>query len=504
MSSKGRIRVGLVTSETARSILSKILGQYELDVDWVILSLPVAAIGYTSTRTIARLLTKYYGEELRRVDLIVVPGLSPGKVSEISNMLGVKAIRGPKDPGLVPILLEEIARGAYKGDPEKPYEYMSIPKPASVEAAFTIGDVKVPRRAPPLIIATEIPPSTPPSEAASIAERVARDGAQLIVIGATPDDPLDAIVDKVKAASRYRPVLCELPRADLVRDLWDAGCAGFSVSSRTALTLAEGGGVDGELVFIVGDRDIDRLAGAVQRLKSAGARKIIVDPVVGIPLIDFSSTFKRYSRARSIGEPLLFSAANAIEEVSADPHSLHLLLASSAIEVGASVYLVVEDSYKSVHTTSEALLASQLASYSYQLGRPPKDVRSPLLVVRQETRPPGPPDLRPDEEIRVDSFVPPILEPGKLVIAVDYSRGELVVYYERDGKRTLFRGSHPLSLTRVIVRETGIGPEHAAYLGFELYKAWLGLRTGKTYLQDEELIVLPWERLSLDSGERSR
>ena len=504
MNRNRKIRIGLVTSETAKSILTDILGQFELDIDWVILSLPVAAIGYTSTRTIARLLTKYYREELERLDLIVIPGLSPGKVSEISSVLGVKAVRGPKDPGLVPVLLEEIARGSYRGDPEKPFEHMSIPKPGNVEVSFTVGNVEIPRRAPPLIIATEIPPSTPPAEVPSIAERIARFGAQLIIIGATPSDQLDAIINKVEAASRYRPVVCELPRADIVRELKDAGCVGFSLSLETALTLVEKGDIDNELVYIVGDRDVDRLEGAVKQLRSAGANKIIVDPVVGIPLIDFSKTYERYSRARSIGEPLLFSAANAIEEVSADPHSLHLLLASSAIEVGASVYLVVEDSYKSVHTTSEALLASQLASHSYTLRRPPRDARSPLLVVRQETRPPPPPSLKPDEEVRVDSFIPPILESGKLVIAVDYSTGELVVYYEESGRRTLFRGRHPLSLARAIVRKTGIGPEHAAYLGFELYKAWLGLRTGKTYLQDEELIVLPWERLSLDSSERPR
>jgi len=44
------------------------------------------------------------------------------------------------------------------------------------------------------------------------------------------------------------------------------------------------------------------------------------------------------------------------------------------------------------------------------------------------------------------------------------------------------------------VRRFGLDPEHAAYLGYELAKAEMSLKLGKTYVQDEPLIVVPWER----------
>jgi dihydropteroate synthase len=34
--------------------------------------------------------------------------------------------------------------------------------------------------------------------------------------------------------------------------------------------------------------------------------------------------------------------------------------------------------------------------------------------------------------------------------------------------------------------------EHAAYIGYELAKAEMALKLGKTYIQDEELLVTPW------------
>jgi dihydropteroate synthase len=47
-------------------------------------------------------------------------------------------------------------------------------------------------------------------------------------------------------------------------------------------------------------------------------------------------------------------------------------------------------------------------------------------------------------------------------------------------------------VARALVRKVGLDAEHAAYLGYEVSKAEIALKLGKTYIQDEDLLVTPW------------
>ncbi len=497
------MKIGIVTSRVASQVIKEVLRREPLPsgVQTIVLDLPVPAIAFVKTRSIALLLKKYYGDIIGDLDVVVVPGLSPGRVSEVEKILGVKTVRGPKDPGLLPMTIREIIEGVPRGLEDLPYEERSLPRRGGhfpklpYREAFKIGSLSVPERAPPTLIIAEIPPPAIPSERfLEYAERYEREGADLILVGLTNDIPRENALRAVSklVENTSKPVLCELPSPSLYPQLYSAGCEGFSISSGIAERLVEGHHGRGDLpVFIVGDRSLADIRRAVDALKRWWAERIIIDPVLGVPLYDLAASIRRYFKAKDLGYPILLSASNATSDVTSDTHGMHALLASLALEVGASLYLVVDDPYHSIHSVAEARHALRQASAAYALGRPPRVAGSPLLVVKQEAPPPPAPHVEALPVGRVE----PVFEESSFIIYVDHGRGRIIVEYRRGTVRRAWEGNDPRSLMRAVLREVEVSREHAGYLGYELHNAWLALRAGKTYVQDEEVIVFPWERM---------
>ena len=82
---------------------------------------------------------------------------------------------------------------------------------------------------------------------------------------------------------------------------------------------------------------------------------------------------------------------------------------------------------------------------------------------------------------------------GYLVVGVDHEEGVMVVEWRPfKGEPRRFAGRHATSLARAVVREVGLDPEHAAYLGYELAKAEIALALERGYTQDEPVIVPVW------------
>ena len=151
----------------------------------------------------------------------------------------------------------------------------------------------------------------------------------------------------------------------------------------------------------------------------------------------------------------------------------------------------MEDGWLLRHSTSEARQAVDLVATASSEGRTPRSPWSRLLVVKQEHPPPGSPV--PVEGAEIVGMIDPVMEESFFIVGVDHGRGLIVVEYRsREGVKR-WAGRDPRSLMRAVLRSARVSREHAGYLGFELYNAWLALRTGKTYLQDEPVIVLPWE-----------
>ncbi|MEM2420640.1 MAG: hypothetical protein QW637_02560 [Acidilobaceae archaeon] len=253
-------------------------------------------------------------------------------------------------------------------------------------------------------------------------------------------------------------------------------------------------------LLVIGDRSIDSLVKALEFTRSTGLYKVIIDPVVGIPLIDFSSTIYRYSEASKLRVPLWFSSANVIEEVEADSHSLHAILASLALELGASIYSVVEDSYKSIHSTAEAREALRVASQAYSMKSTMRGSYSSLLIVKSSSQPEQAPQEYTSIAEPVNYIEPYWDKRGYLRIFVDHKNKVIIAaYIMHRGGIIAVKGRSATSIARALIRKASLDPEHSAYLGYELSKAELALKLSLPYIQDEPLLKTPWDDIIEES-----
>lgn len=492
------MRVGLITSRSARRIIEEVLR--ESGVEAVIVELPVHAIGMLKTRTIATILARRREalEAARSADVLLIPGHVEGDASEISKVVGKPVYKATVSPIYIPDIVRLLESGA-RLDTSRPAEevvsledYTSKFKPST---AFTVGPVEIPLRPPPMVVIAEIPPSIPRGRVGRVAERLVKDGASMVAVGTAFDDTPGELGGKVaEILERVEgvPVVSEAPTLEHAYKAVEVGATGVIMSSSIALAAAKAGGIPEATFIIVSGENLASLVEAVKKLRENGYAMVAVDPSLSPPIIGLLPSLRRVEEAAStIEAPIVFSAANIIEEVQADTHSAHALLALIAAEAGASIYYVVEDSYKSYRSTAEAWEAVKYASASLAL----KGSRIPFsrLFVIKQPKPPSRP-LRPGGKVvRVGYIEPEMDQAGYVHIQVDHERGVIMLtFYPRGGEPVTYEGVHPTSLLRALVRDHKVSLEHAGYIGFELAKAEEALTLGKTYIQDSPVIVPVW------------
>lgn len=481
------MRIGILTSRTAKEMVRETVSSAIGEID--IIDLPVHAISMLSAEALRKIVEKRPDivERMRRCEVILVPGMVEGDVRSVGELVGRPVLKASRSLAHLPKIVLYLSSGGQLDTVKPAEEIMSLPEPQeSFETAFRLGNLTVPRRGPPLLVASEIPASA--GDAKATGARLAREGADIIVVGSSYEMTPQVLAERVESLIDLGlPVLAEAPSPSHAKAALDAGAHG--VISNDVDQVAQ---FISNQAIVVGDRDWEHLASLIERLRELGMRKVFMDPVVGIPLLDFSKTAERYARALSAEFPLWFSASNAHEEIEADSHGVHAVLAALAVELRASVYSTVEGSWKSLHGTAEAREAIRVATRAFLSRTSERAFHSKLLIIKRSERP-----FRPPRELLSEAhavkYVEPRLEKGFARIYVDHEGGEILVEFIGAGGRLALRGRHALSLARELVRRTGIGAEHAAYIGYELSKAELALRLGVPYVQDEPLLELPWD-----------
>ncbi|MCE4612802.1 MAG: dihydropteroate synthase-like protein [Desulfurococcales archaeon] len=492
------MRIAVLTSKAARKAVEEVVSPLKgegVDIDVIDLPLPSISMHTTETLSLILRVSEEALSRAKKADVVLIPGVVRGDAKRISEVVGRPVYKAGRDLGTLPIVVSHLARGGTL-DSVMPAEKVigDLEPSISYEPAFAIGRIEVPRRGPPVILVSEIPPSTRREDVGRVVRRMIDDGAQIILVGVSQDmDPgeMERRLSIARSAGA-EAVFSEAPTIAHIRKALDWGVDGLSVSP-SILEVASGL-IDSKTAIVVGDRDLGRLKASLSFAVSVGIRRLIVDPVVGIPIIDLADSVARYAEASRLGPPMLFSAANALEEIDADTHGMHAVMAILSVELRASMYLVVEESYKSYRSTAEAREALRLATMAYARKAPPRGLYSRLFVVKQPSKPPRPHETSRGEMVW---YLPPRLDKrGYVEISVDHERGVITASYKlyRGRKEVVtVEGVHGPSIARALIRKAGLDPEHSAYLGYELCKAEIALRLGKSYVQDEPVIVPIWE-----------
>jgi dihydropteroate synthase-like protein len=195
--------------------------------------------------------------------------------------------------------------------------------------------------------------------------------------------------------------------------------------------------------------------------------------------------------------PLFVGVSNVTELFDADSVGVNALLARLSSEVNASMLLATEKSNKAQGTVGEEVVAAKMMFLAEKRGSVPKDLGIDLLVLKDKRKHEEQYDPQLEAETQVtladETVEPATVDPqGMFRIIVDRNAETIVALHfataEADKPSNIVKGVTAEAVYAKIV-EMGLVTllDHVAYLGCELAKAEVALKTGKDYVQDNPL-----------------
>jgi dihydropteroate synthase-like protein len=228
-----------------------------------------------------------------------------------------------------------------------------------------------------------------------------------------------------------------------------------------------------------------------------GMKRLMADLILEPSNILESMIAFRDFAVRNPYVPLFVGVSNVTELFDADSLGVNALLARLSSEVNASMLLATEKSSKAKGTVREEVIASKMMFLAKRKGSVPKDLGIDLLVLKDKRKHEEAYDKALEAYAQVTMAgeeVEPVTLDSKGVfrISVDREAETVVALHfitaEADKPSNIIKGETAEAVYIKIV-ETGLVArlDHAAYLGSELSKAEIALRTGKEYIQDSVL-----------------
>ncbi|HEX3001223.1 MAG TPA: dihydropteroate synthase-like protein [Methanoregula sp.] len=452
-----------------------------------------AATGYDAdvvvTGEIASFLTPHQLRVLlqkKKYDMAIVSGMSTASFEQVERETGVPVYRGPRHAADLSVILPLIGKmplsKTVSADEflasQRTEEAMARVEAGEREAEcdFIIRDVKIGGGSRMKVLA-EIMDA---HRCGKLMERVMQffeSGADIVDLGfgfdATPEDvtrvfsELDGI-DRPLAADTQGPALIRaaLVRADLILSLQEENIPEIGREVAQAGVAA---------VIVPGRSTLQK---NIAMAKREGIRCIIADPLLqpaGSGLVCSLKNFRKGSH------PLFFGAGNVVELIDADSPGVNALLSGMAMEVGAAVIFTSEHSDKTRGSVHEMRKATEMMALAR--GRPyPKDLGIDLLILKEKRR-------RREPALEYDTVtsakrMPDEIEydpKGNFRIGIEGDRIVAVIH----GKAV--EGTRWQDVLHTILSRGDVSlPDHAGYLGRELYKAELAIRYGRSFEQDGE------------------
>ncbi|MEM3677404.1 MAG: dihydropteroate synthase-like protein [Candidatus Bathyarchaeia archaeon] len=516
--------MALITGQLAKGMVERF--SKGCGVESRVIALPIQVASLMNATYIAR---EIKGYPLQGFDLILVPGLVKGDLKMVEESAGIPVFKGPKHAADIPLVLGNIGRvelskevpacellslelrmRALKAFEEADRRRDLLHRPGNFELDDLPLGVDYPMR-----IAAEIvdAPLLSDEEIESKARYYVDSGANIVDVGmmaggGRAEDAYRA-VKTVKNAVKV-PVSIDTFDPDEIKAAVKAGVD--MVLSASKSNLKRLASIIGEeaVVVVPGEayarqphmervKQLERLVGEAERL---GLAKVLADPVLDPPQspgIMRSLVAYQLFRERNPFIPLFMGVGNVTEMMDADSVGVNALLACMASELNVSVALTTEVSDKARGSVKELSRASKMAFIARLRGSPPKDLGLNLLVLKEERfrDQPYPKDLESQVEVcRAPPPKPARMDPkGFFKIILDRDEGTIsAIHYSgaSDKPCLIVKGRRAEDIYAKLVELNLVSDlRHASYIGYELAKAEVALKLGRSYVQDEDLFTDP-------------
>jgi len=511
----------IVTGTLARQLVQDNVKQSHARAE--VLSLP--------TQVAALMTPEYVSSRLSRMalqgfDLVMLPGMMRGDVSPVSRKIGIPAFKGPKHAADLPLVLDrlkeiklstvmpacELMKDAIRRRALR--QLASINKkgvPAMVvgrgRRMLGIGGT-----APMRVLAEIVDASTMHEKTiASWARYFADSMADIVDIGmVVGGGHVKEAQRAVRAAKRAVSVPVSIDTNDVQEMRAAVRARADMILSINAANMEQVARFASRVPVVVTPasnekswpkdaiRRVEQLEENLVQARKLGFRTLIADPVLSpifMPsLIESLIAYRNFSQ-RHPQIPILCGVGNTIELMDGDSAGASLVLAGIASEVRASILLVTEASDKTRGCVREMSTAAKMATLAKARSSPPKDLGLDLLMLKEKR-------IKQEHyEASLEVGVPVVSEAkgqrfiydprGCFKMALDRDAKQIVLYYYIYGEsmpRLVIKGKDALAISRAAIRRSLISRlDHAAYLGIELEKADIALRTQKSYVQDQSI-----------------
>lgn len=520
------MKVLLVTGQLAKEKIHA--NATKANVDFQVEDLPISVAAFLSPKMIVQRLRK---KELSSFDLILVPGLMKGNTFPIEKKLETPTYKGTEHASDLPLLLKRIQTGEIELSHSKPADdVIQLNREKEIENVWTqvehierdilrqekgfmIGSLPLSKQLP-IRIAAEIidAPTLSQEELVNRAKYYVRSGADIIDIGMIAGEDhsnqIEEIVDTVSKAVEV-PLSIDSLNANEIRGAADSGVDMIvsldgtnmnAVAERvkdTACVIIPHQKPTGQPSETVEER-LHSIERNIEKARKLGIEKILVDLILNPPLSPslMESLDAFYQFAQEYPRiPLFMGVGNATELMDADSIGINATLTGIASEIGVDILLTTEASDKTVSSVKEVSKACKMMYLSKQWETVPKDLGLDLLHLKEKQKRdeqyPYPEDItitqakESQEPTRLD-------EKGFFRIWIDEDESEILALHFPLGDDTepdvLIKGANAEVMYKTILEKNLISQmSHAAYLAKELTKAEIALKTGRSYIQEENV-----------------
>jgi dihydropteroate synthase-like protein len=516
------MKVLVVTAQLAAEVVKQQVKSSNVDCDVLVLPRPVAAL--LNTSYIARKLKE---EDVRRYDMILLPGLCFGDLDVVEKAVGVPVYKGPKYAADLPLVLNlvgsvtlsktvpacELLSNMLRVEAET---YIREREEEALKARgdgrIKVGGLSVGYGLPMRVMAEIVDaPLLSEEEILKRANYYISSGADIIDVGmvARESRPEDA-GRIVKLLKRHidKPVSIDTLDVNECKEAAKAGVDLVLSFDRGTLEEASAFAKDIPSVIIPSHTEagyfpkdpeerVKALRENLQLARTLGLTKVIADPITDVlitPGLVRSLVAHYLFRREEPYTPLFMGLANVSELLDADSIGVNALLAGLAMELGASMVLATEASVKTRGAVKELAKACKMMYIAYCRGSVPKDLGLDLLMLKEKR-------LRDDPLIEVGEQCGRVHadgeesvymdQRGSFKIAVDRENSQIVVYHYPRSLKDVDVVIYGRETSKIVKKIIDLGLvsrlDHAAYLGRELQKAEIALKTGKGYIQDSDL-----------------
>ena len=517
------LKVLLVTGLLAEEIVKRHVQSNRVETEVLALKVPVAAL--LTPTYIARALKKM---KICDFDMVLVPGLIRGDVAVIKQSTGVPTFKGPRYAADLPTVIDSLGQVTFstvtpacdilsKKLRQKALQELDIVEKnrntlLKSRCNMLIGDLAIGKEFPMRVMAEIVDaPLLTTKEIQRLAELYVKAGADIIDVGMTAGEsrPIEA-ERAVKAVKRA-------VKAPVSIDTFDPREIEGAVNAGADLVLSVDAGNVGEVapfIFDVGtvvvpsnqrkgffpsiiEERVDLLEENIKKARELGIVKVIGDLVLEPTDVSGSIAAFREFAGRNPTVPLLIGVGNVTELMDADSVGVNALLARLSSEVSASILLTTEKSDKTQGSINEVAVAAKMMFLAKKRSSVPQDLHMDLLFLKNKSIREVPYDVSVEAEALVVTSpeeVSTALFDGKglFKIAVDRVNEFIVALHfsalQAEKPTVIIKGKTGEGIyTKIVEMGLVTGLDHAAYLGSELAKAEVALRTGKEYIQDSQL-----------------